>query len=223
MLNLIIADSELELIPFDMLEDYAIRKYAKKKNKPAKEIILDSNFMHGAIDRYYPGKSNRMGRPDIIYIVLQVAMESILNKKGKLRVFVHTKNNMIITINPETRIPKSYNRFVGLMEDLFKKEEIRSGDNILLSLSEGHVEDLVPQIGAGRTVVFSPRGAVSRIGEVISTDEDITAIIGGFSEGDYVSNVYDLGKSVSIYEEELTIWSVASEAIAEYERVLGVV
>lgn len=222
MLNLIIADAELELIPADMVEDYAIRKHAKKRNKPAKEIILDSNFMHGAIERYYPGKSNRMGRPDIIYILLQVALESILNKKDQLRVFVHTRNNDIIQINPETRIPKSYNRFIGLMEDLFKKREIRSGERVLLSISEGHVEDVANQTAA-KVVVLSPRGNKSKVGEIIQSPDDLTIIIGGFSEGDYLSNVYDLGKSYSIFDEELTIWSVALETIAEYERVLKLV
>jgi hypothetical protein len=113
MLNLVFVDSELETIPEEMIDDYAVRKFAKEKKKPPQEVLLDSNFLHGAIERFFPGKANRMGRPDIFYHMMQVAQSSILNLKGGLRVYIHTKNNFVITIRPETRIPKSYNRFEG--------------------------------------------------------------------------------------------------------------
>lgn len=41
-----------------------------------------------------------------------------------LRVYIHTRNNEIIYVKPETRIPRNYNRFVGLMESLFKNKAV---------------------------------------------------------------------------------------------------
>lgn len=223
MLTLIVADAELETIPVKMQNDEALRKYAKNKKKPVSEVLLDSNYMHTSIDRYFPGESNRRGRPDIIYLLLQVVMESILNKSGKLRVYIHTRNDLCITVNPEVRLPKSYNRFVGLVESLFRNKEISSDGKVLLELEELHIGDLVSKVSEGRVIIFSPDGEKARIGDLLSTSDDCTVIIGGFSEGDFISDVYSLSKAYSIFPEELTIWSVAAEVLAQCERTLDLV
>lgn len=218
MLTIIIADAELETIPAKMMDDPAIRKYAKGRKKPAREILLDSNYMHTAIDRYFPGQSSRRGRPDIILFLLQVAMESILNKRGELRVYIHTRNDRCITVNPEVRLPKAYNRFVGLMETLFSRGEVSSGEQVLLSVEDATIGEVVKDKGKGDLVIFSPDGEKAKMKDAMGGDGDVTVIIGGFSEGDYVSDVYSLAKSYQIFPEELTIWSVAAEVICQYER-----
>jgi len=42
-------------------------------------------------------------------------MDSPLNRAGLLQVYIHTERNVLIEINPQTRIPRTYNRFSGLM------------------------------------------------------------------------------------------------------------
>lgn len=219
VLTLIVADAELELIPDQMIDDYSIRKMAKDRGKRASEMILDSNYMHGAISRTFPGKENRLGRPDIIYILLNVALESILNKEGKLRIFVHTKNDLVISVNPITRVPKSYNRFIGLMEDVFRKGAIVSGENTLLSLEKRNLKSLVELAGKGRIITMWPKGKPVPASEIFESGEDATVIIGGFSEGDFRSDISNFGEALSIYSSELTIWTVASEIIVNYERM----
>ncbi len=216
MLRLIIADAELELIPKKMLHDPSIRKIASKNHKNADEMLLDSNYMHSSIDKYFPGKSNRFGRPDIIYIFLEMAMESILNKNKLLDVYIHTKNNFIININPEVNVPKSYNRFTGLIEDLFRKKIIENNGKTLLSLHDGELLPFLEKLD-GKTIVLSPGGNKSKISEIINADT-INVVIGGFSEGDFITNLYEKYNAYSIFNKELTIWSAGMEVIAEYER-----
>lgn len=219
MLTILLVDAELELIPEEMHEDYSIRVHAKKRKKAAGKILLDSNYMHTAIDRFYPGESNRRGRPDIIYHFLTTTLESILNKRGQLRVWIHTRTDNIIEISPEIRLPKSYNRFIGLMEDLYDKREIRAGDNTLLKLHDGNVGDLMKLSGTQGVKVLSPKGDRISIKSIFKGSEpEQTVVMGGFAEGDYRSSVYDIGASFSIFDEELTIWTVANEVIAQYER-----
>jgi rRNA small subunit pseudouridine methyltransferase Nep1 len=219
MLKLLIADAELELIPREMLDDYSIRLHAKKRKKPPQKILLDSNYMHSAIDRFFPGESNRRGRPDIIYHLLAIVMESILNKKGGMRIWIHTRNNLILEISPETRLPKSYNRFVGLMEDLFEKGEIKYEEKTLLRIHNGDVAKMINLSESGNIKVLSPVGKMTQVPELLdSENENISFLIGGFSEGDFISDVYEIGEAFSIFDEELTIWSVAMEIIAQYER-----
>ena len=224
MLKILIADAELELIPGDMLDDYSIKLHAKKRKKPPQKILLDSNYMHSAIDRHYPGESNRRGRPDIVYHLLAVAMESILNKKGELRIWIHTRTDSIIEVSPNTRLPKSYNRFIGLFEDLFEKGEIKFEEQTLLKVHNGDLRKLIDLAAADNLKILSPKGNLTTVSKLVDPeDNEASFIIGGFSEGDFKSDVYGLAESFSIYQEELTIWSVAMEIIAQYERNFSIV
>ncbi len=219
MLTILLVDAELELIPEEMLDDYSIRIHAKKRKKTAGKILLDSNYMHTSIDRFYPGESNRRGRPDIIYHFLTMALESILNKKGQLRIWIHTRTDHILEISPEIRLPKSYNRFIGLIEDLYDKRVIKAGETSLLKLHEGNVKELLKLTGTGKLKILSPNGERIGIKSMYSDGaKDQAVIMGGFSEGDYRSDIYSLGEAYSIFDEELTIWTVANELIAQYER-----
>lgn len=42
-------------------------------------------------------------------------LDSPLNKAGLLQVYLRTNKNVLIEINPQTRIPRTYKRFAGLM------------------------------------------------------------------------------------------------------------
>lgn len=42
-------------------------------------------------------------------------MDSPLNRAGLLQVYIHTEKNALIEINPQTRIPRTFPRFCGLM------------------------------------------------------------------------------------------------------------
>lgn len=223
MLTLIIADAELETVPQRMASDPAIRKYAAGRKKAARDVLLDSNYMHTTIEKYFPGESRRRGRPDIIHILLMVSLESILNFKGGLRVFIHTRNNRVITVSPDVRLPRAYNRFTGLIESLFSKGEITSEGNTLLSEEELDLNGLIEREKTGELIIFSPRGEKRKMRDILPGNGDYTVVIGGFSEGDYLSDPYALAPSYSIYAEELTIWSVASEVICQYERSLDMV
>jgi len=172
--------------------------------------------MHTTIEKFYPGESNRRGRPDIIYIFLEMAMESILNKNNMLDVYVHTRDNFIIHINNQTKLPRSYNRFQGLMEDLFKKRSIEYNGNELLSMEEGKIIPFLKNLD-GKTVVLSPDGKESSLSGIINY-KDLNVVIGGFSQGDFISDLYGNFPSYKIFREELTIWSVGMEIISQYER-----
>lgn len=223
MLTILVVDAELELVPKEMLDDYSIRIHAKKRKKPASKMLLDSNFMHSAINRYFPGESNRRGRPDIIFHLLQTAMESILNKRGQLRVIIHTRNDIIMNINSAVRLPKSYNRFVGVIESLFEKGFVGEEGSYLMQTEHGSWRDALAQT-IGEPVLLSPRGISENVRDLFPecSRTDYTVIIGGFSQGDFISDVYSLGAGISIYKEELTIWSVAMEVICQYERDCGI-
>ena len=61
------------------------------------------------------GRDLGSARPDISHQCLLMLMDSPLNRAGLLQVYVHTAKNALIEINPQTRIPRTFNRFSGLM------------------------------------------------------------------------------------------------------------
>ena len=54
-------------------------------------------------------------RPDIIHQELMAVLDSPLNKANRVRVYVHTEKNVLIEVNPKTRVPRTFKRFAGLM------------------------------------------------------------------------------------------------------------
>ena len=42
-------------------------------------------------------------------------LDSPLNRAGLLQVYIHTERNVLIEVHPQTRIPRTFDRFSGLM------------------------------------------------------------------------------------------------------------
>ena len=46
---------------------------------------------------------------------LLTLLDSPLNKAGLLQIYIQTEKNVLIEVNPHTRIPRTFKRFSGLM------------------------------------------------------------------------------------------------------------
>ncbi|AJC72597.1 16S rRNA methyltransferase [Thermococcus guaymasensis DSM 11113] len=219
MLHLAIADSELELVPKSIVEHPAVVNYARRRGKKPEEVILDSSYHHSALRKLEDGE--RRGRPDIVHICLLNALESIANKEGLLRVYVHTRNDEVIYVKPETRLPRNYNRFLGLMESLFKNRVVPK-DLELLRIEEKTLNELVEEIGPDEVFVMHEGGEFMKprdFGKVLVELENPLVIVGGFPHGDFRSQVK--GKKVSLYREPLMAWTVVNEVLVNFEASLG--
>jgi len=215
---LIIADSELELVPKTLQNHPSIISHAKRRFKKPDEILLDSTYHHAALKSLKDGE--RRGRPDIVHLCLINALESILNKEGKLRVYVHTRNNEVIYIKPETRLPRNYNRFVGLMESVFKNRVIPK-DLALLRIENKTLSEIIRDIGPDAVFIMHENGVLMNprsFGRKLSEYSSPVIIVGGFPHGDFLSRVE--GEKVSIYKEPLMAWSVINEVVINYESNL---
>jgi len=217
MLTLVLADTELERVPLPLQHHPAVRASARKRGRSPAAILLDSSLHHPALRRHPEGE--RRGRPDIAHIVLVVALDSILNLEGGLRVFIHTRNDEAIQFAPETRIPKSFTRFVGLMEDLFEKGEVPEENPLIRMDREVTLEQLLAKLG-GEPWAFTEGGDPIDLGTGLpSQTTDLVAVIGGFPHGDFRSPVSTLCKRVvSIYPKPLKAWTTTAEVLIAYRR-----
>jgi rRNA small subunit pseudouridine methyltransferase Nep1 len=202
MLTLVVAEAELELIPPSIHNHPVIKKSAQKRGKPPQNMLLDSNFHHTAMKELREGY--RRGRPDIIHITLLCVLESILNKQGDLTCYIHTRNDEIITVDSQIRIPRSYNRFCGLMEQLLKEGSI--GD--LLQVEHQPLPQFLTQL-PGEKVLLQKEGTPL---EIVS---GMVGIIGGFPHGDFHAQIpYP---SCTLSPHTLSAWAVATELVVRYE------
>lgn len=219
MIHIILADSELETVPQELWSHPSVSKQARRRGKRPGAMLLDSNFHHAAISRYFPGEENRRGRPDIVQYFLLNTLESPLNITGRLRVYIHTRENRVIFIDPSTRIPKSYNRFIGLMEDLFHNRYVPSAEKPLLKMVEMDIFSLLKEISPSSVYVMNEKGKRCRLREIMK--DDAAVIIGGFPSGDFLTNLNSF-ENVSIFQHPVPAWMVACEVVGEFERFLGI-
>ena len=224
MLTIILAESELELIPSKIISHPAVISYAKQRNKKPKGLILDSSFHHSAMMDLPEG--NRRGRPDIVHIFLLNALESILNKKGKLKIIIHTRNNEAIFVDSKTRIMRNYSRFIGLFEQLFEKRKIVAEEKILIELKEDFpLEKIISNEEHDFVITFSENGKIVDLNDYL-TDlknkkiKNILCVIGGFPHGDFHSDISKYSNDIiSIFEEKLNAWSVSNELLAFFNQI----
>jgi rRNA small subunit pseudouridine methyltransferase Nep1 len=224
MLNIVLAESALEAIPRQLWQKPQIKKYAEKKRKSPQFLVLDRSYHHAAMKEL--ADNERRGRPDIVHFSLLEALGSPLNKEGLLQVYVHTVGDNAIFVNPETRLPRNYNRFVGLVEQLFEHKQIPPKGTPLLTLSENtSLSRLLEKIRPDYVMAFSRKGTPktleSAITKLAETKNPI-AIIGGFPHGTFPQEVIKLANEVvAIDRETLETWTVTSRVIYEYERLIG--
>ena len=119
-LTLILADSEIETVPSEFWSHPAVVQNARKRKKKPSQVLLDSTLHHSLFRN--PDERNRRGRPDIVHQFLLLGLDSILNGENRLRLYIHTRNDELISVDPRTRLPKNYNRYSGLFEELFRSE-----------------------------------------------------------------------------------------------------
>lgn len=219
MISMLLADSELELVPKEIVGYPAVRLNAKKRNKSPAKSLLDASLHHSAMRALPMG--DRRGRPDIAHVFLLVALESVLNRMGQLSVCIHTRNNEMITIDPMTRIPKNYPRFVGLMESLFEAGSVPEREPLIVMHRDHDIDACIGEIPHEKVILLSPNGRRVKLSDYVTGCDGALFILGGFPKGDFISDVRSKAdETISIYEESLPVWTVASEILVNYENHL---
>ena len=215
----ILADSELELVPSEIVNERCIINNARARGKAPEKILLDASHHHPAFGKL--PESERRGRPDLVHFFLLLCIDSDLTAEGKLRVFVHTRNDDVIAVNPETRLPPHYPRFVGLIESLYEQRVVPSKENPLLELRQGiKLDALVAALKPDEIVVMSAEGEETPLAEKFASikAERVAVIVGGFSKGDYRSDVSKFKASkISLGKRMMKVWTVASKILSAIE------
>ena len=219
LLSLIIAEAALETVPKQIAKHPSVVKHAARKGKPAEEILLDRSYHHSAMLKLE--NAERRGRPDLAHFALLEATSTPLYRNNMLNVYVHTVANKVILLGENVRLPKSYFRFEGLMEDLFKDRKITADNNMLMELKDMKFQDLVDKLKPRKVVGLSRAGARSSAEKVAKMIDDDTAIVvGGFPRGHFSNAISGkINYTYSISELALESHLVIARILYECEKL----
>ncbi|KAJ8945812.1 hypothetical protein NQ314_009034 [Rhamnusium bicolor] len=161
-------------------------------------------------------------RPDITHQCLLMLFDSPLNRAGLLQVYVHTANNVLIEINPQTRIPRTFKRFAGLMVQLLHKFSIRaeSGPK-LLKVIKNPITDHLP-VGIKKIAMSFSSKKVSHCRELVPNTEDpIAIVVGAMARGSV--NVDYTEETISISNYPLSAALTCTKLCSAFEETWNVV
>jgi len=166
--------------------------------KAGKEFsLLNIDDHKGLLSR--TGRDFSTARPDITHQCLLMLFDSPLNRAGLLQVFIRTNNNVLIQINPATRIPRTFKRFAGLMVQLLHKYSITAAESStkLLKVIKNPVTDHLPP-GCRKILMSYSAGEkpVAASTLVPQGDDPVVFVIGAIAKGaiktDYTEETYSI-------------------------------
>jgi len=176
-------------------------------------LLLDRSYHHAAMVASREDFSRR-GRPDIVHLSLLLALDSLVNRRGRLRIFVHTVNDFVVNVSPTVRIPRNYTRFVGLMEQLLAHGRVPPEGEPLLWTERSSLGGLLRSIGPSKVIGLSSSGrsvAISELAQKLALEPNPAIVIGGFPRGSFSERVLScLQELLSIYGEGLETWTVVA-------------
>ena len=223
--TVILAEASLELVPPEIAHHPAVVRNARKRGKSPREVLLDISLHYAAMKKLRNRK--KRGRPDIVHVTLLELLSSPLNIEGKLTTIVHTVNDYVIEIDPSARIPRNYNRFVGLMEQLLNVGKVPpDSEEPLLKAIPMTFDNLLKRLGVESIILLSEEGEVMKPEEVCreSVERGEPIVIGGFPHGDFDPLIKERASiTASIYRKPLDTWVVASRVACGCERFLKIV
>jgi len=224
VLTLVLAESSIELVPNEITDHKSVLALARRKNKDPHRLILDQSYHHSAILRLGRSGIGR-GRPDIAHFSLLLALGSPLNSDGDLRCFVHTRDDHIITVNPQARLPRNTDRFTSLLEQLYEESVVPSSGAPLMSLRTGSLPRLLSELSSDLVVALTTQGAPKPMETVASEMANAAkpvALVGGFPVGHFsLKTIEASSRKYRIDHRPLEAWTVVARAVYDYEKIIG--
>ena len=241
MLSLILADAAVEIVPEPIRGHPAVASSSRRLGRSPGSTLLDVSLHHAAMRRLEG--AGRRGRPDIAHFALLAATGTPLYAAGGLDVYVHTARGTAIRVGLGARLPKSQQRFAGLLGDVLSGGRgASSADGAdgrpLLEARPMGLAQLVGEIGPSVTVGMSRAGEPGTFGGVAAqlAGEEAAGgrgagsggragtclVVGAFQRGGFSRRTAGLlDRTVSVGTARLEAHVVVSRVLYEYENALG--
>ena len=216
MLNLIIAEAALELVPSEISRHASVRNDARRRELDPSGILLDRSIHHAAMLKLK--EDSKRGRPDLVHLTLLSVTSTPLYQTGGVKVYIHTRNDVVLEFRERTRPPKSYSRF----RDLMRKSLREMPESGLIKVYELSVGALLKNIGPDLVVGLSIQGGSSSYEELaaqLSAKRSPAVLVGGFPRGHFTPETTgSFDRVVRVYKRSLDAHVVVARLIYEVEK-----
>ncbi|MCE4615226.1 MAG: 16S rRNA methyltransferase [Desulfurococcales archaeon] len=192
----IVLEGSLELIPEVLYDHPSVISTSNRRRKDPSSIILDKSLHYKAMKKANLPQIEKRGRPDIVHYLLLSILESPLNKLGYISsLYLHTINGEILRIEPTTRLPKNYNRFIGLMEQVLENGKVppNSSQPLIMKIG-GSLEDIVGKYHRFLVFEYGCNRIDEKCGRELSKN-GILLGIGGFPHGRISNDILKLANN----------------------------
>ena len=220
MISLILSESALELVPFELKDHPSVVSHARKLGKYSSDILLDNSWHFAAMK----GITNEIkrGRPDLVHFSILEATTIPLYLQNKLNLFVHTIDDKVIHFGKNVHLPKSYHRFEGVIEKLYQEEKIIANNELLLEIKDQTFSELIDEISPSKVIGFSTEGQLSSYEKIAAELSDNSCIVlGGFQKGHFSDSTQNkITDLYSIGNESFEGHVVVSRILYEYEKTI---
>jgi rRNA small subunit pseudouridine methyltransferase Nep1 len=196
--SIILEEASLELVPEKSRQHDSCKLVENRFGIPPQLQILDDNYHQQIIAKM--SNREKRGRPDIVHFALLDITSTPVYMESLVEVYVHTINNTTIKILSGVRLPRTFQRFCGVMAKVLsgkmeeKEKELFEINNVQA------IDQLVSSIDSDRAVCLStegvPKDLPSFVREIHSTQETATWIVGGFPRGHFGDDVKSLATDV---------------------------
>ncbi|MFW9832649.1 MAG: 16S rRNA methyltransferase [Candidatus Thorarchaeota archaeon] len=230
MLHIILLDCALELVPREISSLKQIQKHATRRGKKPSELLLDQTHHGQSMTKL--SQNERRGRPDITFLSLMSLLETPLCKEGLLSVHLHLQDGRFVEVNPEVRLPRNYDRFVGLIEQLLLEGRVPPKGEPLLRIREVTIQTLISQLKSGSDIVetiLATEGGhpttLESLRNLLPHDSSVPVIIGigAFPHGDLTKESASLFDTHLEFDREVMMaWHVCAEVLWTYSLNVGV-
>uniref|UniRef100_A0A914DG20 18S rRNA (pseudouridine-N1)-methyltransferase n=1 Tax=Acrobeloides nanus TaxID=290746 RepID=A0A914DG20_9BILA len=162
-------------------------------------------------------------RPDILHQCLLTLLDSPLNRAGLLQVYFRTNKNVLVEVNPQCRIPRTFDRFCGLMVQLLAKRKVRASDSsaVLLKVIKNPIMMHMP-VGIKTYLTSFNTDLLIRPRELVKNDENepILVVVGGIATGKVTTDYTE--KDIKISSYPLSAALTCAKLTHEIEEVWGI-
>lgn len=217
-----IVESALELVPKLITNHPTILAAAQSREKKPEHTLLDEALHARAMHRL--DAREKRGRPDILHRSLLMIFDSVFAREKPVHVFIHTYDGRIIEITPQTRLPRRFNRFTGLIEQLLITGQVPPQGPPLLQVRQDALATYVKGLEPSQVFLLSSKGALTspaRFIQQLLAESNPLILMGGFAHGTFSSEITQLANTtVSLDPESLPTSTILGMILHNLETVL---
>jgi len=136
-----------------ILEGTALELHCKQKFGKVKGFFLLDGMKHKyEFQNRDDGDTGEDHRPDILHHCLLNLLNSPMNRSGLLSIFIRTKNNQLIEVSSELKVPAAYDDFEAMMANLLINRKCikghvhqeGTGRRTLMKFLKNDLDELLP-------------------------------------------------------------------------------